>query len=205
MKKVVFYLVFMAGFSLVCGQMVTDSMDHDQLDFPQLIEQEKDASASQKRLSASFMLGSSFVVSPGNFYGPTVYAAPALNYQFNPRFAVSAGAGIEQGSFYSLSRLNDNNANLMPMTRVFIFTRGVYQVTDRLSLGGTAYQVINRMPALNPYSSPYQQQFQSIGVDLNYKLSPAFSIGFRMRVQHGGYLHDNELIPAEGYVPWGGF
>ena len=205
MKRSLYFIIFLAGFYTASGQVSIDSTDRDQLDYNPSAEQKNMQDEGVKKLHTEFQVGSSFIYSPGNFYGPALYAAPALSYRLNPRFVISAGAGIEAGNFYPLYNAEGISNSLLPMTRFYIFTRGEYYLTERLTLGGTAYKGISRIPRLSEYSSPYQQDFQAIGVDLNYKVTPSFSIGVHMRFQNSPYYQNNELIPPEGYVPWGGY
>ena len=191
----------------VYAQSVADSPDRDQLQVGQTYEVDNEKSnAAVKKFDVDLTLGTSFTYSPNNFYGPSVFVAPSLNYAINPKFSISAGVAVERANFYPLYTSTEEEQNMLPMTRVFMYTRGTYQLSPRLSVGGTAYKVINDVPRLTSYSSPHGYNFEGMSFDLNYKITNSISVGFQMRLQNGSYYYDqNSLIPREGYVPLNGF
>ena len=164
--------------------------------------------ADEKKLDIDLTVGTSFLYSPGNFYGPSFYAAPSLSYQINPRFRLSAGVALERGGFYPLHTSSGEDDSMLPMTRAFMFARGSYQVSPRLTIGGSAYKSINDVPRLEEYGVPLDYNYEGVSFDINYRLSNSISVGFQMRMQNGGgyyYYNPNSLIPPAGYVPVPGF
>ena len=91
------------------------------------------------------------------------------------------------------------------MTRAFLYARGTYLVSPRLSVSGTAYKVINDVPRLSNHLSSYNLNYQGISVGFNYKFSNSFSFGFEMQMQQNPYYRSDGLIPPAGYVSVPGF
>lgn len=192
--------------SWLFSQSTNDTVDTDQLIIEAPAFQKAQAENRDiKRLDADLTVGTSFMYSPGNFYGPSFYMAPSLSYRINPRFTLTSGVALEQGNFYSLSGAGEDK-NMLPMTRAFLFARGSYQLTSRLTLGGGVYKAINTMPQLSQYQPAYNYNYQGVSFDLNYKITPSFSVGFQMRIQDGNFQYQEDgLIPPAGYVPVQGF
>jgi len=193
--------------SCLYSQGTNDTIDTDQLkiDAPAL-QKTPAENPEMKRLDADLTIGTSFMYSPGNFYGPSFYVAPSLSYRINPRFTIASGVALEQGSFYPVYQNSSDEKNMLPMTRAFLFARGSYQLTSRLTVGGGVYKAVNTMPQLSRYSPACNYNYQGISLDLNYKITHSFSVGFQMRIQDGNFQYQEDgLIPPAGYVPVQGF
>ena len=160
---------------------------------------------SLKRFDTDLTVGTSFTYSPKNFLGPSYYIAPEFSYRVTPRFILSAGVGLEYSQFYPLYSETREQDNLLPMTRAFLYARGTYLVSPRLSVSGTAYKVINDVPRLSNHLSSYNLNYQGISVGFNYKFSNSFSFGFEMQMQQNPYYRSDGLIPPAGYVSVPGF
>lgn len=206
MKKLVLLLCALSLSWIIYSQSETDSLDRDQLEVTGSFDQpvENTSQEDMKKWDTDLTLGTSFTVSPGNFYGPSLFLAPSLLYRFNPRFTLSTGIALEHATFYPLYNYSSTEDQLLPMTRAFIYARGSYRISDRLIVGGTAYKAINDVPRLTSYSSPYNFNYEGMSFDIHYKISDGFAVGFQMHLQNGNYYQDG-LIPPAGYVPLNGF
>ena len=204
MRYSLIVLGFLFCFIDLAGQTTTEATDPDQLD---VVEQRKGDSEQTKpvtfkKFDADLTLGTSFTYSPNNYFGPSIYVAPTVSWRVNERFTLQGGVGLEHGNYYSLYGNSETEQQMLPMTRAFMFARGSYQVTERLRVAGTAYKVINDVPRLTNYSRPVNYNFEGVSLGVDYKITPAFSVGFHLNVQNrGNYYYDQGLFPPAGYVP----
>ena len=180
--------------------------DNDQLEVTG--EQEETSAdfndVKPKKLHPHLEVGTSFTYSPNYFYGPSYYIAPGFSYAVTPRFYLLAGIAIEHSTFYPLYSQGRDADNILPMTRAFMYAKGSYLLTPRLTINGTVYKSINDVPGTAQHSYPYNYNYQGMSVGLRYKISNSFSFGFQVRTQNG-YYNPPGLIPREAYVPVPGF
>lgn len=158
----------------------------------------------EKRLDTNMELGTSFIYSPKNFYGPSYYVAPNLSYLITPRFTLSAGIGFQYTSLYPLYNIPNEENTMLPMTRVFLYASGSYLLTERLRVTGSVYKTINDVPRLSQYSHPMNYNYQGVNLGIQYQISNNFSIGFHMRMNNMSYPSSG-LIPPDALVPIPGF
>jgi hypothetical protein len=158
----------------------------------------------EKRLKPHLEAGTSFTYSPNNFYGPSFYIAPSLTYLVTPRFALTAGVAIERSNYYVLPSSELYSDGMLPMTRAFLYAKGSYLLTSRLTLSGTVYKTINDVPKTEGVSYPYGYNYQGMMMGLDFKINESISIGFHVGTNNG-YYNPNSLIPPAGYVYVPGF
>jgi hypothetical protein len=158
----------------------------------------------EKRLNTNLEVGTSFIYSPRNFYGPSYYVAPNLSYLVTPRLTISAGIGFEYSTLYPLYNIPNEENTMLPMTRAFLYARGSYLLTERLVVTGSVYKTINDVPKLSQYSRPMNYNYQGIDLGIQYQINRNFSIGFNMRMNNMSYPSSG-LIPPDALVPIPGF
>lgn len=167
-------------------------------------DSENEANDEHKRLKTNVEVGTSFMYSPGNFYGPSYYVAPRLSYYVTPRFYLSAGIGVEHANLYSLYDSPYTESEMLPMTRAFLYAQGNYLLTEKLVLNGTVFKTMKYEPriAQHPYLRNYN--YQGVDLGLQYNINPNFSVGFHMRMSNINYQSQG-LIPPDALVPVPGF
>ncbi len=158
-----------------------------------------------KRFDVDLSVGTEFTFSPGNFYGPSYYIAPDFSYLVTPRFRLSGGIGLGYGQFYPLYNTSAEQDNMLPMTRLFLYARGSYFITSRLTISGIAYKAINDVPRLTRYDTYLHHNYHGMGVGFNYKFSDSFSVGFEMRIQHNSYYPFDGLMFPNEHFPYAGY
>lgn len=188
------------------AQVEPNSIDIDQLEVFKSDEQsDKETIPKLKKFVTNVTVGTSFSYSPGNFYGQSYYVAPSFTYLVNQRFSLSAGIALQQSRFYPLYSTSEGINENQAFTQAFVYIRGSYLLNPRLRIGGTIYKSINGLPRLGADYHSTNYNYQGMSLDLQYKISNSFSVGFEMRMQNGSYTIGNSLIPFEGYVPVFGF
>jgi len=156
--------------------------------------------SESKRLKTNLEAGTSFMYSPRNFYGPSYYISPNLSYLVTPRFTLSAGIGYQYTSLYPLYNLPEGGSPLLPMTRIFLYTRGSYLLTERLIITGSVYKTINDVPKLRYDPYPNYYNYQGVDLGIHYQINPNFSVGFHMQMNNLNYPSSG-LIPPDALVP----
>ena len=209
MKVIVLGISFLIAISLhISGQEQESFSDPDQLKITSgpVDSDTIQETADRRRFDTDLTIGTGFAFSPHNFFGPTYYIAPGFSYTVTPRFILSGGVGAEFGRFYPLYEGGNQEDQILPMTRAFLYARGTYLLSPRLSISGVAYKVINDVPRLTRYNPAVNYNSQGIGMGFNYKITESFSVGFEMQIQQNSYYNQSGgLIPPEGYVSIPGF
>lgn len=206
MKKYTIFVLasFCFSFSPLLSQ--ENETETDQLDITgiQVESQEVLLGSEEKRLKTNLEVGTSFMYSPRNFYGPSYYVAPSLSYLVTPRFSLSAGVGFEYSSIYPLYNTPENGSEMLPMTRAFLFARGSYLLTDRIIVSGSVYKSMNDVPRLYSFSRQMNYNYQGVDLGIHYQINKNFSVGFNMRMSNMNYPSSG-LIPPDAIVPVPGF
>lgn len=195
--------------SVICFAQ-TEEMDADQLDFQTVNQYEESVDEKTheepKKFDTSLEVGTSFSVSPNNYYGNSIYVAPQLSYLATPRLTLSVGVAMEYSQLYPTYPVAEGNT-MLPMTRAFMYARGAYLVSPNVTVYGTAYKTINDVPRrVNAYHTG-NYDYSGFDVGVNYKISESFSIGVQLRMDNGPgpNYYNNGLFPADSFVPMRGY
>lgn len=150
--------------------------------------------------------GSAFsgMVSVGTMYagrfGAASYLNPVLGYQLTRRFRVFAG-GTYLRTFPGVVLAPGPTAEggaatpvaLRGFNRYFIQGGGTYDVSNRLSLTGTAWKELTPLTTDNYRVNPYAGFGQGMSLRADYHITPNFSVSGGLRMTQGGY-------PGAGYT-----
>jgi hypothetical protein len=192
---------------LINAQSQIDSTDSDQLQMKSFVNYRSDSMNNNnkdnikiKKLTTGLEAGTSFFFSPHNYYGPSYYIAPSLNYYINPRFNLQAGLIFEKSTYYGLQEKNPQMINGMNIMKTSLYARGSYMLSPRVRVQGTVFQTINDVPKQLKYSSPVNYNAKGAIIGFDYKISNSLSIGFDVRMQNNSYYSTN---PGYYYPVWG--
>lgn len=113
---------------------------------------------------------------------------PSFNQPLGKKFTLSAGAVINHTTYSNLPVINTDgqfskaSGNLTTYT---LYTRGAYQVNDRLTVSGSAYKTIN--PAFNNRlnSDNLRMEAQGMSFGAGYRIGDSMHIGAEIRVEQG--------------------
>lgn len=137
-----------------------------------------------KRLGFSVDFGFGFAAGSNNNSGTYTYVAPYLSYMVTPKFKLDVGGIISKGfnSFYNYqtTAISSNNTNY------FLFARGNYLLTDRLTISGAFYKSFspnNSLISENKNKNILNNAGMSLGVD--YKINDHMIIGAQVSVSNG--------------------
>ena len=120
------------------------------------------------------------------------YIVPEIRYHATPRLHFSAGVVLSTG-FISGSGIEGvgvpgsrpagpagNRYN-----RVWVYAAGDYQVNPRLTIGGMVVKELDNDLYRNMNAFQKNSGFQSIGMNVNYKITDNFHVGARFNVTDG--------------------
>ncbi|MBW6489897.1 MAG: hypothetical protein K0B15_01770 [Lentimicrobium sp.] len=118
----------------------------------------------------------------------STYIAPSFNQPLGKKFTLSAGAVIDNTTYSNLPLINSDgqfskaSGNLTTYT---LYTRGSYQVNDRLTVSGSAYKTIN--PAFNSRLNPDNLRMEAQGMSFGagYRIGDNMHIGAEIRLEQG--------------------
>ena len=157
----------------------------------------------EKKLKVQVEVGTSFGTSlyGGNYFG--TYLAPQLRYQYTPRFSVGGGVMLTStygNSFYEPTRFGYPSANF---SSSFIFVQGAYQLSDRLTLTGTAYKQFNFLNSDIPSSPGINYDYQGVIMGAEFKLNDNVFIKGEIEISNGynPYRHSPYSFPTNNFNP----
>ena len=140
------------------------------------------------------------------------YIAPEIRYKAAPRIHFRAGVVLSTG-FLSGSGFEGAGTPVGgssgPMgnrfNRILVFAEGDYQVSPRLTIGGMVVKELDNDLYRNMNAFQKNSGFQSIGMNVNYKITDNFHVGARFNVTDGRpyYYNDpsNPFMQRSHYGP----
>ncbi len=126
-------------------------------------------------------MGYMFSVKGGG--GPFMTLAPHVTYPLTNKLSLSAGISGGFGNVYLPYLASEGQSGMLPMTQMFIYASGNYQVNEKLSVSGSAYKRV--IDVKNPNSSVHPAtSFDNKGVSVgfNYKITNNISFGAQIHV-----------------------
>ena len=155
-----------------------------------------------KKISVGVDVGMAYTFSKG-FSGPMFTLAPHANYKLTDRLSVNAGLMAGYGSFYSpYYSLPAEDANMLPMMRMYFYGSVNYKLTDKLTTHTSVYTSMLDVPNPNAQRSPSSFQSYGTSVGFTYQIAPGVSFGAQVRVQQGNYYDPFMPVNSPGnYAP----
>lgn len=145
-----------------------------------------------KKIDFGLEAGTSYQFSPGYFHGPGYYIAPNLNYKVSPKFLLTAGVRLGYSALYPLAEESNSEHDMLPMTRMFLYARGSYLLSERLRFSGTVYHIKNDIPYRNKDQNKIDYNYQGMSMGVDYEIIPGLSVGVHVSFQNGNHLiYDN--------------
>ena len=134
------------------------------------------------------------------------YLAPEIRYQAAPRIHFSAGvvlstdylpggAGFEGVGTPGIGPAGpaENRFN-----RILVYAAGDYQINPRLTIGGMVIKELDNDLYRNMNAFQKNSGFQSIGMNVNYKITDNFHVGARFNVTDGRPYYYSD--PANPFI-----
>jgi hypothetical protein len=120
------------------------------------------------------------------------YMAPEIRYQATPRVHFRAGVVLSTAflpgtGFEGIGTAGGGSAGPSGnrYNRILVYAAGDYQINPRLTIGGMLVKELdnNLYGQMNAFQK--NSGFQSIGMNVNYKITDNFHVGARLNVTEG--------------------
>lgn len=139
------------------------------------------------------------------------YIAPEIHYKAAPRVHFSAGVVLSTGflsgpGFEGPAAPASGSASPFGnrFNRILVFAEGNYQVNPRLTVGGMVVKELDNDMYRHMNAFQKNSGFQSIGMNVNYKITDNFHIGARVNVTDGRpYYYNDPTNPFMQRSPLG--
>jgi hypothetical protein len=154
------------------------------------------------KFSYAMSTGTSFSYAPGFASGTSVYLAPQFRWNFSPKLKVDAGFVMAQNRMNFQDKQNSVIVRTPQTYNGLVYATSNYAFGPRLSLSGSFEKNIStsggaQMNQMNGVSNDYQ----SMSMGLDYKISPSVTVGVGVRMQS----YSNPFYPYNsnmGYSPF---
>jgi len=155
---------------------------------------------SEKKIRTSFEAGTTIASFTGTGTCFSTYVSPFMSYKVNNRFTLDVGFRFSQGNMaHSYSPLYGEQ--LLPfagsLNEKLVFTRGKYDINDRLTVYGTAAYGIATFKQ-NSAAIISDNQLKEFSFGAEYKLGENSTIGIEIRHVEGnlpGSFFNNDQFP----------
>jgi hypothetical protein len=180
--------------SLFLVNLYSQEKDETPVDSPKVNAKE----TAPDKLDYHLSVGTTFITSKGFGSGSASYVTPELTYKFTPRFHLNVGVMVLQSNFlvnrYSLMANEPSVVvKTKPSTNFLAFVSGDYLINDKLMVSGTLVKDLSGSGGNN--SAYGNNNFQSMSVHLDYKLTKNITIGAGMHMSNG----NNYGYPVSGF------
>lgn len=129
------------------------------------------------------------------------YIAPEIRYQAAPRVHFSAGVVLSTGFLsgpgfegHALPGSRTTSPFGNRFNRILVYAEGNYQINPRLTVGGMVVKELDNDMYRHMNAFEKNSGFQSIGMNVNYKITDNFHIGARVNVTDGRPYYYNDPI-----------
>jgi hypothetical protein len=133
------------------------------------------------------------------------YIAPEIRYQATPRVHFSAGIVLSTGflsgaGFEGVGTVGGGSAfpSGNRFNRILVFASGNYQVNPRLTIGGMVVKELDSDMYRHMNAFQKNSGFQSIGMNVNYKITDNLHVGARFNLTDGRPYYYSD--PANPFI-----
>ena len=112
--------------------------------------------------------------------GSGFFVAPKVCLQATPRLFVNAGIGVVQYNLLpvQMNTLSEGGSQQRALTGTYIFTDGVYLLSERWSLKGSMMKNITPEPMRRV--SPFHMPNEAINLGVDFRVTPNITVGARV-------------------------
>ncbi len=135
----------------------------------------------------------------------STHLAPEIRYRAAPRVHFSAGVILSTGFMYGTGFEGIGNPQGISsgpsgkrFNRILVYAAGNYQLNPRLTLGGMVVKELDNDLYRNMNAFEKNSGFQSVGMNLNYKITDHFHVGASIHVTEGRPYYYSD--PAHPFI-----
>ena len=165
----------------------------------------------RNRIDFGLEAGAAFTSFGGQGSMFSTHLAPEIRYQAAPRVHFRAGVVLSTGYLYGSGFESIGNPVGIPsrpsghrFNRFLVYASGDYQVNPRLTVGGMVVKELDNDIYRKMNAFEKNSGFQSIGMNVNYKITDHFHVGASFNVTEGRpYYYNDPANPFIRRVPFG--
>lgn len=144
----------------------------------------------KSKVNHTVNIGTNFSYLSNNLFTSSYYVNPSLNYDATKRLNLTVGTGFAYSNIMSFAP--DDESKMLPMTTMYLYTQGIYKVSEKLVVGGSVEYAQNDVPNLkkkDENNSPVQRDITSYSVGLTYQLRPNITISVNFEQSNDPYRY----------------
>jgi hypothetical protein len=166
-----------------------------------------DSLSSKDKIHYSFGMGVGFGTSTYGDYFSTYYQ-PMISYDVSPKFKINTGLTYINTSVNNVPVIADYQYQLFSgnISQYNAFIGGEYQLSDRLSVGGSIFYDFTAYNAMNGTSLDAGNGLENLGYSgyVKYKVNDSFSIQAEVRVNDKNpYMNRRNSPFSTGFMGMG--
>ncbi|NJO69616.1 MAG: hypothetical protein HC830_10320 [Bacteroidetes bacterium] len=143
----------------------------------------------ESKLEYNLTAGTSFITSRNFGSGSASYVAPEISYKLSPKIKINAGVMFLRSNVYINRYLSMPGESVVvkakPSVSTMAYFSGNYLISDRLSMTGFLMKDLSNTGIYDKKYGP--QGFQTMSLQMDYKLTDNITIGAGMHMSQGGY------------------
>ena len=152
---------------------------------------------ARNRIDFGFNAGAAFTSFGRHGSMFSTHLAPEIRYRAAPRVHFSAGVILSTGSFFAPG-VEGMAGTGNRFNRVLVYASGDYQVNPRLTVGGMVVKELDNDLYRKMNAFEKNSGFQSIGMNVHYKITDHFHVGASFNVTEGRPYYYND--PANPFI-----
>ena len=203
-KKLLYILLSSIGStSIVCGQANENKGDDyviagDDYVIP------FDSLKAKDKIHYGFTMGAGFGSSSsfGNYF--QTYYKPTISFDATPRFSINTGIAYVNSAVHNLPVLSDYNYQLFSgnISQYYAFVGAQYQLTDKLSVGGSIFYDASNYSAFDGTSLGKPVGLADLGYSANfqYKVRDGLYIEGEIRINDKNPYQQNSSFFSNGFM-----
>lgn len=147
----------------------------------------KDTRQGHSFIKYSLDVGTTFTGMNGYGSLGSSYLSPSVRYRVSPKIELELGGAIMYNfvSGSPVSNMGDSPSSGNNFTSYLFYTKGNYQVNEKLNINGAFVKSIANDALFYQYPYQVNPDFESYSLGLNYKLSDAIRIGAHFNFSNG--------------------
>ena len=193
MRTILFTGLLFLPLLILAQESVEDSLLLQQLNQGQeVLTVPKLKTATRDKIDFGFQAGAAFTSFGRHGSMFDTYIAPEIRYQAAPRVHFSAGIVLSTTFLPGMGFEGVGVPGSRPAgpsglqyNRGWVYAAGDYQVSPRLTVGGMVVKELDNDMYMNMNAFHKNSGFQSIGMNVNYKITDNFHVGARFNVTDG--------------------
>lgn len=209
-KSLLLILISCFGLLIVSAQFQADSSalsEAEDIDYLSLPEKRGDGEArlvlteeeKKERMTFGAQVNTQVGVGNHDYFASSLSFNPHVKYKATKQLSFTAGASFSYGQYTPLTVEGTYSSEMLPMTQLFVYGSGSYQVNPKLVVSASAYKNMSEPgESKDPKALDlYDNDFQGVSFGMSYQVNPKLSLHFQVNIEegHNPYRYYNPYDP----------